>query len=283
MKKTFLLFSLLLITSLACSLGGLSGGDAAPTQAPRSENRCGDSVCDGPENPQNCPADCAAAGASGGQGSSTPGEMPAPGADPTAIPEAGYRYVSFGGSIYTTLNTATMGDFTGKAFEYSGKYQIELWFPMSGGESVRQRNTITLTEFKDLYFGYDPCAPCEWTLDESAFEPVAFELDASLNLNGIQEGDQPADELVYQLVEMPQAVITGVVFCPCPHSVPGDFSDPAAFPQMLGWFMQKLVNPIQLNALERNSVENFAVSPMGFVSIPEENLSYVIVPNLETP
>ena len=24
----------------------------------RSEKRCGDGVCDGPENPQNCPVDC---------------------------------------------------------------------------------------------------------------------------------------------------------------------------------------------------------------------------------
>ena len=198
-------------------------------------------------------------------------------------PESGYRYVSFSGTISTALNTASMGDFTGKAFEYSSDYSVELWFPLEGGEAVQQRNTIGLTEFKDLYFGDQSCTPCEWVLDNSTFEPVSFTLDATLNLNAIEEGDQPADELVYQLAEMPQAVITGIVSCPCPGSAPGEFTDPAAFPQMLGWFMQKLVNPIHLNVLETNSVENFAVSPMGFLNIPEETLSYTIVPDLETP
>jgi hypothetical protein len=200
-----------------------------------------------------------------------------------AVPQSGYRYVSFSGTIRTALNTAPMGDFTGTAFEYSGDYSVELWFPLEGGEAVQMRNTMVLAEFKDLYFGDQRCTPCEWVLDNSTFEPVSFVLDASLNLNAFEEGNQPADELVYQLAEMPQAVITGIVTCPCPGSEPGEFTDPAAFPQMLGWFMQKLVNPIQLNVLETNSVENFAVSPMGFLNIPEETLMYIIVPDLETP
>ena len=45
MKRTALIFTLLLALSLACSL---SGGETPTT--PQSENRCGDGVCDGPEN-----------------------------------------------------------------------------------------------------------------------------------------------------------------------------------------------------------------------------------------
>ncbi len=61
MKRNTLLITLtvLLILSLACSFSGSNGGQ--PTAAPVSENRCGDSVCDGPENLQTCPQDCSAA------------------------------------------------------------------------------------------------------------------------------------------------------------------------------------------------------------------------------
>lgn len=225
-------------------------------------------------------------GQSEADGNGSPKDQPPAQQETTAedaVPQSGYRYVSFSGTISTALNTASMGDFTGTAFEYSGDYSVELWFPLEGGEAVQRRNTMVLTEFKDLYFGDQSCTPCEWVLDDSTFEPIPFTLDAALNLNAIGEGDQPADELAYQLAEMPQAVITGIVSCPCPGSAPGGFTDPAAFPQMLGWFMQKLVNPIHLNVLEINSVENFAVSPMGFLNISEETLSYIFVPDLETP
>jgi len=281
MKRITLILAILVLLTLACRL---SGNDTTPSNEvspPQSENRCGDGVCDGPENTDSCPEDCISGAA--GQPNA------APDADDEESQEAaspdtsgsGYRYVSFSGAISTALNTAAMGDFTGTAFEYSSDYSVELWFPMEGGPALQQRNTITLTEFKDLYFGDLTCVPCEWTLDESAFEPFSFTLEASLNLNAIEEDDQPADELVYQIVEVPRAVITGIVGCPC--GTPGDFSDPAAIPQMLGWFMQKLVNPIHLNAIETNSVKDFAVSPMGFLNIPQETLSYNIVPNLETP
>jgi hypothetical protein len=52
----------LVLLALACNL---VGAEAAPTQEPlptetppQSEKRCGDGVCDGPENVNNCPQDC---------------------------------------------------------------------------------------------------------------------------------------------------------------------------------------------------------------------------------
>jgi len=270
---------------MACSLGGFI--EPTETQPPVSEKRCGDQICDGPENPKNCPQDCKEATPIMTQMEIDIAPLISPETQITSETDfeeqadSGYRYVSFGSDIYTALNPSINTEFVGTAFEYSGIYQIELWFPIDGGDQVQQRNTIRLTEFKDLYFGNPECTPCEWVLDETSFDPISFNLQAQLNLNNIQEDDQPTDELVYQLTEMPQAVITGVVGCPC--GVPDTFSDPAGITQMLGFFYEKRVNPIYLNAMEENSYENYAVSPMGFINIPKESLSYVIVPDLNTP
>lgn len=72
-KKLFsLLMLLMLVFTAACSSGAQptaqptqAGAQAAtpqPTDAglqpPKSESRCGDNVCDGAENAENCPADC---------------------------------------------------------------------------------------------------------------------------------------------------------------------------------------------------------------------------------
>ncbi len=295
MKRAILLIAIFIALVSACSMPfntnqdetrGTDSQSDQPSET-QSEKRCGDGVCDGPENTQNCPQDCTSAAipsskAEDLQEDKTMDAGDAPASD-QGNPEAGYRYVSFSGTVSTSLNTAAMGDFTGTAFEYGGEYRVELWFPIEGGEAVQQRNSIALTEFRDLYYGDTSCTPCEWALDDNAFEPVSFTMEASLNLNAVMEDDQTADELVYQLAELPQAVITGVVQCPCPGSAPDDFSDPAAYLQTLGWFMQKLANPIHLNVLEINSVESFAISPMGFVNIPKETLSYTIVPDLKTP
>ncbi len=72
-----LAFIALALSSLACSIGSTAVEPTAPpptvagrptpspipppTEPPlQSEHRCGDSVCDGPENSQNCPEDCSA-------------------------------------------------------------------------------------------------------------------------------------------------------------------------------------------------------------------------------
>ncbi len=271
----------ILIVSLGCTLSGLGGDSASATPPPQGDNRCGDGICDGPENAQNCAEDCPAGGLTLPEQGSTEEDSPAPEAQPaqqeTSEFESGFRYVSFGGSIDMTLNTALMGDFSGIAFEYAGDYQIELWFPPEGGEAVQQRNTIALTELRDLYFDSEPCL---WELNESAFEPVSFELAAALILNGIQEDGEAADELSYQLTAPLNAVIGGVVTC---QGSPGEFSDPAAYPVLTTWFMQGLTNPIHLNVVETNTVDQQPAGPTYFVSIPKETLSYVVVPDLNTP
>jgi pimeloyl-ACP methyl ester carboxylesterase len=66
-RPTFLLISLAVL-SLACNLerAATPTSPAAPTPPPPtppggSEKRCGDGICDGPENTANCPEDCPAA------------------------------------------------------------------------------------------------------------------------------------------------------------------------------------------------------------------------------
>jgi hypothetical protein len=293
MKQSLICLAILALFLSACnSTSNTLSSNHNPTQG-ESEKRCGDTICDGPENHQNCPEDCPATAVVVGQnsGEQKPDSSPTeqnqqnnqPKSENAAAQDSGYRYVSFSGTIQTSLNTDSMGDFTGIAFEYSGEYSIEIWFPMEGGQAVQQRNSFVLTEFHDLYFGDATCTPCEWTLDDSSFEATEFSLEASLILESIEEDGQLADELVYQLTEMPQAVISGVVGCPCPGSTPDNFTDPGGHAQLMAWFMQQLVNPIRLNVLETNQTEQFPVSPMGFIDIPQETLSYVIVPDLNTP
>ncbi len=57
-----ILISLLILISMACALSGFTESEVSTDDnipPAQSENRCGDGVCDGPENAANCPADCA--------------------------------------------------------------------------------------------------------------------------------------------------------------------------------------------------------------------------------
>jgi len=273
MKSLRLAVLILILTiSAACS----AEGTHEETGAGASQKTCGDSICDGPENSENCPEDCPESLVPSGEE-----EKPAS-SKPEEMAEDGYRYVSFSGTVQSLADFSTAGDFAGDYFEYSGAYSIEIWFPMEGGEAVQQRNSIQLTEFKPLVRGEVECRPCEWTPEEAAYQPLRFELETTLNLEAVTEDGKPADELVYQLTNIPQKSFSVMVDCPCP-GVPAAHDDPAAYPQLLTWFYQKLVNPIQLNVLESNPVDSYPISPLGYIAIPEETLSYLIVPDLNTP
>ncbi len=283
MKRLLLLTFALTLGLLACSMPGtyIVENEQHTDPNPQPQKLCGDQICDGPENPQNCPEDCSSLGKPGGEGvdiidEEVPQEEANQDKD-TEIHEEGYRYISFGGSIQTEPNEASMDDFTGIAFGYVGVYKIELWFPMSGGEAVQQRNTIALTQLIDLYYDAEPCV---WELSENVYDPVSFELDASLTLNTYIEDGEPADDLQYQLISIPQNAINGIATC---QGSPGEFSDPAAFPVLTSWFSIGHSNPVQLHVIESNSVERESVNPMYWINIPDETLSYVIVPDLDTP
>ncbi|MBI9047668.1 MAG: hypothetical protein JEZ06_24495 [Anaerolineaceae bacterium] len=280
--KIIFVLAVLLLTA-GCSF---SAPENHPTNTPPvqdSQKLCGDGFCDGPENNQNCAEDCPAVGPISMKQDEKEEAKPEMNNEEKPKQEAGdgdYRKVSFSGTIITSLNQELMGDFTGDAFEYSGDYSIELWFPLEGGQAIKQRNSIVLTDFRDLYIGESDCRPCTWQLDDSAFIPYSFKLDTQLNLETYMEENEPADELVTQLMEIPLVTIQGFVECPCPGS--GDtFSDPAAYPALMTYFMQKLVHVIQIQSIETHTTQDFPASPMFNISIPEETLAYVMVDNLE--
>jgi hypothetical protein len=63
MKRLVIVIAVLLLLTQACSLQTEDKTSEGAPEA-QSEKRCGDGVCDGPENAQNCPADCVASPAS---------------------------------------------------------------------------------------------------------------------------------------------------------------------------------------------------------------------------
>ena len=106
MKRIILILTLLATLSLACSLSGLTGsGDEALTQnepPPQSENRCGDGVCDGPENMQNCPEDCSAVIPDEGEAVKPPEEN-----------EAGVEAAEYGILYHIVEHTVTSNEMSG--------------------------------------------------------------------------------------------------------------------------------------------------------------------------
>jgi hypothetical protein len=70
MKRLLLIIIVLITLSLACSIGNQTDNGSEPQVQgelpPQSEKRCGDNVCDGPENTSNCPQDCSGSGQTGG-------------------------------------------------------------------------------------------------------------------------------------------------------------------------------------------------------------------------
>ncbi len=221
-----------------------------------ADQSCGDGTCADNENPISCPEDCAAIGSD-----SAPG----------------LRYVSFSGRIETQYNRQRLSRNGGDGltvFEYSGEYRIGLWFPMAGGTVLRQENTLALTELKDLAFG--TAVDCEWIPDENAFQPLAFELRASLQIGAGDASGRASDLLRYRLVDMPTKVIEGTVRCP---KSDGTWSttnlwDPAAIPQMLSLFARPLETPIRLDMAVTNVIERLAASLTG-EDIPQQTLGWV--------
>ena len=221
-----------------------------------ADQSCGDGTCADNENLINCPEDCTAIGTD-----SAPG----------------LRYVSFSGRIETQYNRQRFSRHGGDgltAFEYSGEYRIGLWFPMAGGPALRQENTLALTELKDLTFG--TAVDCEWIPDENSFQPLEFELRASLQIDAGDPSSGAFDLLTYRLVDMPTKLIEGTVRCP---KSDGTWSttnlwDAAAIPQMLSLFARPLETPIYLDTAVTNVIERLAVSPTG-EDIPQQVLVWV--------
>jgi len=103
MKRIAVVVSLLFILSLACSFGQTS--KSTPTSPPLSEKRCGDGVCDGPENFQLCPQDCPSPGGAAPQAGngdpSSPSDQPEAATEPPAASASDRSVLT--GIVYATV------------------------------------------------------------------------------------------------------------------------------------------------------------------------------------
>ncbi len=262
-----------------------------------SQQRCGDGVCDGPENSRLCPVDCPAdsppaADAESATESATESALPlttveepdtSPDLGPEKVDSSDYRYVGYTGTIFAAVDeTAVSSSGTWDLFDYTGQYSINLWFPPEGGNAVFQHNTIALISYENRHFGSTTCSPCEWMLDTGYDTVVNFELVATLELEGLQEEDEVIDSLTVQLAALPAVELHGTVTCPCPPGTAQTYQDPTAYPTMLSFFLERMVKPVKLDRLATNSWEAYPVPPWTLVSIRDETIFYRIVEEIDT-
>ena len=198
---------------------------------------------------------------------------------------SGYRKVTLAGTVTTDNDEASVNLEPGAgmtAFEYIGDYQIELWFPMAGGEAVQQRNWIALREGGHIPVYYGTATECDYTPYADAYEERSFELEATLTLNGLLLDDEPADELSIHLPTWPSYPITVNVLCP--FGTPADVTDPGPYTQLLlYWYMNTIVQAMQLDRVTTNTWTDIPMIPpygMYFLTV-SQNANYTSVSSLD--
>ncbi|MCD4671804.1 MAG: hypothetical protein K8R77_03990 [Anaerolineaceae bacterium] len=143
MKHRFLALTFILMVSLACSLGGIGNSqETVEEPAKESQNRCGDDVCDGPEDTQNCPEDCET-----GMLVIGPKED-----EESPVSNNGGGSKQFRISMTINAESNLMGVAGSDAQSYYepvmvGFVEIEAVFPENGGSATSQKGTITLTDY----------------------------------------------------------------------------------------------------------------------------------------
>lgn len=138
--------TLVLMLSLACSLGGLGSCSGNPTEQEelpqQSEKRCGDDVCDGPENPQNCPEDCSAVVLAEDQKETQKPTSQNIGGDTKAF------RISMNINAESNMQGVAGSD---TQFYYEpviiGFVEIVATFPAGGGSAISQAGTVTLYDY----------------------------------------------------------------------------------------------------------------------------------------
>jgi hypothetical protein len=230
-----LLVVLVMSVATGCAGSGSEGAGPTPSETiilpmptpPPSENRCGDGVCDGPENPQNCPEDCAPVvtpSPDDGEGDQPP--APPGGQGPTATPGSGGGVSATpspgGGGALPSTETDWEGnvDFTcevgGEGGVYFWRAYIDFEFTVAPDGSISGSGS---GEFFDDSCTID-CGACEFI----ELGPISAEV------SGSREGDlfhlsvQPSAEMVAR------HVCNGVVDVPLMQlpacvSVPGGPTD----------------------------------------------------------
>lgn len=145
MKRCVIPLALVLVLSLACNLGDLGTSDkpTEPTFVPeQSEKRCGDDVCDGPENFENCPEDCDAVVLPKDQEETEEPDPPDTGGDT--------REFRISMSINTESNMEGVAGSDAQVYYEPviiGFVEIVAAFPAEGGSATSQAGTVTLNDY----------------------------------------------------------------------------------------------------------------------------------------
>jgi hypothetical protein len=215
----FILFILVLPLVAGCAQGGSEVPSPTPTDTPispmptvppGSEHRCGDGVCDGPENPQNCPEDCAPVvtptphDGEGGEPQPPPGGPGEPEATPTLGAGPGGPTATPPPEEEPPPSTATEwegnADFTCEVVggkQYFWRAYIDFEFTVAADGSIAGSGSGEFTENWIIM----PECECEF----SKLGPV------SAQVSGSREGD------LFHLSVMPSAEM--VERCVCPGGV----------------------------------------------------------------
>ena len=209
MKRISLLLTVLVSLSLACSLGGLTGNGkdaAAPTEPPpQSEKRCGDGVCDGPENVNNCPQDCKEVSDTGE--ADEPAEEREVEAEAEAAPGGGAAS-DYGVLYHIIKHSVTSNEMSGtKCYMFNFREFLDGGYVQpdgSGNEILELKDfptsVITSKRYDQYYYISSPNNPVmdqfgigifNWDVEGQTLWAADFEHDASKEIAASSGGEFP--------------------------------------------------------------------------------------------
>ena len=143
MRQRILAITLFFIICTACSIGSFGQEQNVKTEPVKeTQNRCGDDVCDGPENAENCNEDCGTGILVGGKTDQ----------EDTPAQNSGSGSRQFRISMSINAESNLMGVAGTDAQSYYepvmvGFVEILATFPENGGSAIKQQGTITLNDY----------------------------------------------------------------------------------------------------------------------------------------
>jgi len=226
---SFVLAVLVLPGVAGCGSGG--GEVASPTPAdtptlPPSEHRCGDGVCDGPENVENCPEDCAPVATpsptptretgpqppGGGEATPTPRNVPGVAATPPPDEEPPPRTEEWEGNVDFTCEVG------GESGTYSWRAYIDYEFSVAPDGSIIGSGTGEFTDNSCTI----SCGSCEFI----ELGPISAQVSGSregeyFHLSIIPSAEMVARHVCNGVVDVPLMQLLACVSVP---TGPTDFT-----------------------------------------------------------
>lgn len=191
MKRITLLVLIMLILSQACSLSGITRPDDAQTipNQPQTQGQkpCGDGVCDGPENPQNCAQDCSPGVVDGGDSSYSTAAQ----AEDTNPPALSNQTPATVGIIYAEVElerTAGNGDCGIDPWYSPDCSSMKTWWGLDI-KAVAETAVLIIPDGQDRWVVTNhPEVVCSYDIELNNFLPSKGEiLSASIDFSPVPE------------------------------------------------------------------------------------------------